>query len=83
MKNRKYLLLLLFVVAALTASSLVLWARPLSIRCPIDSQIMVFDHQVGYGNGAACWYSHIAAVPSSDGRGLVTVKHEAYVPCGD
>lgn len=71
------------VVVALTFGAVALWARPGSIKCPIDGEYMFFDRQVGYGQDAVCWYSHMAHVPNPDGQGFVTVKHEAYVPCGD
>ncbi len=71
------------VAVALTLASVALWAHPISIKCPIDGQDMFFDHQVGYGEDAYCWYSHIANVPSPDGSGMVATKHEAYVLCGD
>jgi len=85
MKNGKRFLLFLLVVAALTAGSLALWAHPVSIKCPIDGDFMTFDHQVGTGDQAVCWYSHTAYVsnPDPDGVGPVAVKHKAYTSCDD
>jgi hypothetical protein len=80
---KKHGLLFLLVVAALTLGSLALWARPGSIKCPIDGEYMFFDRQVGYGHDAVCWYSHMATVQNPGGQGVSRVKHEAYVPCGD
>jgi hypothetical protein len=42
----------------LLAAALLAWAHPYSIACPIDGKPMSFDHQVGYGDKAVCWYSH-------------------------
>jgi hypothetical protein len=53
----------LFVIAALVAMAslaTVLWARPFTISCPRDGSSMMFDHQVGIGRNAWCWYSHTA-----------------------
>lgn len=55
-------------------------AHPYTISCPIDGQAMGFDHQIGSGQEAVCWYSHRMA--AADGSGKIET-HQAYVPCGD
>lgn len=65
---------LLAALLPLTAS-----AHPITISCPVDGNPMGFDHQVGLRENAVCWYSHFGTNPNSGS----TVKHEAYVPCGD
>lgn len=74
----------LFVLAAITAlASLAtaLWARPFTINCPYDGESMTFDHQVGFGPSAVCWYKHTTLDASSYPAHRVT--HEAYVACGE
>jgi len=76
MKTAVMILLLCLVgLAALT------WAgsHPYSIKCPVDGNPMAYDHQVGYGRDAVCWYSH----RNCDGYPIHCEKHEAYIPCGD
>lgn len=70
----KKALIVLVAILAL-ASAVKLWARPFTIKCPYDGDSMMFDHQVGIGRDAYCWYSHTAY---ENGR---SVKHQAYVSC--
>lgn len=66
------------VIGALIAlASIPLWAHPFNIKCPYDGDYMSFDHQVGYGRDAYCWYSH------THFDGGKSVKHEAYISCDD
>jgi hypothetical protein len=57
---KKHGLLFLLVVAALTLGSLALWARPGSIKCPIDGEYMFFDRQ------GVSRVKHEAYVPCGD-----------------
>ena len=75
-KARIAVAFVVLVIAALTALA---WAHPFSVTCPIDGESMYFDHQVGYGANAVCWYSHYGCDPRGKGCG----KHEAYASCGD
>jgi hypothetical protein len=72
---------LVAVVILLVATALLAWAHPFSITCPVDGHSMSFDHQVGYGDKAVCWYSHdnndYTGHPERSGH------HEAYVNCND
>ena len=77
MKNTK---LPIAVVILILATGVMAWAHPYSISCPVDGLAMHFDHQVGYGANAVCWYSHQTNDTHDNGR---TVTHEAYIPCGD
>ena len=65
------------IAAVLFMFSIPLWAQPLSVNCPIDAQPMYFDHMVGWGKNAVCWYSHLQY---ENGQ---MVKHNGYVPCND
>jgi hypothetical protein len=65
-----------FVFLALASA---LWARPYTITCPYDGDSMYFDHQVGFGDQAVCWYSHRHY--DTDAGGMV--KHKAYVSCNE
>lgn len=73
----KKLLLAVFAILAL-ASAIKLWARPFTITCPYDGDSMMFDHQVGFGDRAVCWYSHEHLDTTYP---FQRVKHSAYVPC--
>lgn len=55
-------------------------SHPFTIKCPVDGQGMMFDHQVGWGKDAVCWYSHTVNDPQNVYR---MVKHDAYIPCPD
>jgi hypothetical protein len=68
--------LLLLMLITLTVIAL---AHPFNVKCPIDGQNMMFDHQVGFGKDAVCWYSHEGCDPQTGTCG----HHEAYVSCGD
>jgi len=48
------------------------WAFPTIITCPIDGDLMTFDHIVPGYEGNFCWYSHLAAHGE---------RHTAYIPC--
>lgn len=77
LKNKYvYALAVIAVIFALTSH---LMAAPFTIKCPYDGQSMYGDHRVGFGQDAVCWYSH-TVWDSEQGR---TVKHEAYISCGD
>lgn len=69
----------LMIAILIFALAILAWARPFTVACPIDGQGMMFDHQVGFGQSAVCWYSHQGYNP----RTARTEKHEAYIPCGD
>ena len=78
---KRSVLLAISVAFAILLGSLALWARPASIKCPIDGEYMFFDHQVGFGDDAVCWYTHNHT--DYDAEGAHRVRHDAYVPCGD
>lgn len=59
---------------AMLLAALILAGHPFQIQCPRDGHAMYFDHQVGFGKDAVCWYSHVI-----NGQ----VKHESYISCGD
>jgi hypothetical protein len=65
---------LLLILVALVGVAL---AHPYNIKCPRDGEYMTFDHQVGYGDDAVCWYSHEHTIPGT----FNTEHHEAYIPC--
>jgi len=71
----KRALLIALAILALVSLPDTLLAHPFSIKCPRDGQSMWFDHQVGFGRDAYCWYSHQAY---EEGE---MVKHEAYISC--
>lgn len=71
--------MLFLAVVALFFAPMNASAHPYSIMCPVDGNTMMFDHQVGYGAQAVCWYSHMGW-DSGSGR---SVKHQAYVACND
>jgi hypothetical protein len=76
MKKLKFVAIAILLVA----TALLAWAHPYSITCPIDGKSMLFDHKVGYGDQAVCWYSHTnneETIPERAGY------HEAYVNCND
>lgn len=68
---------MLFVIAILAALASAVWAMPFSITCPYDGESMSYDHQVGFGQNAVCWYSHM----HWDSQARAMVKHKAYVSC--
>ena len=68
------------LVFALFAVALA-WARPITIKCPVDNITMYFDHKVGYGDDAVCWYHHNAGYAPGDPKEYPA--HDAYTPCGD
>ncbi len=76
---KKSSLFLLLIPAILLFASLALWARPFTIKCPIDGEPMSFDHQVGFGDGAVCWYSHYGTDPETG----TSSKHQAYISCDE
>jgi hypothetical protein len=70
-----------FVLAAVLVALgvIVAFAYPFSVTCPIDGGSMYFDHQVGFGSNAVCWYSHYGTDPQTGRLG----HHEAYIGCGN
>lgn len=67
------------VLLLLSLVAIAVVAHPYTVKCPRDGNDMYFDHQVGYGKDAVCWYTHDAYEPGS----FQSVKHEAYIQCND
>jgi hypothetical protein len=79
-KKIRFVLISVALMLLLTLVAIdVVVAHPFTIKCPRDSEDMMFDHQVGYGKDAFCWYSH--NVWDNNAGGMV--KHEAYIACND
>jgi len=77
---KKALISVAWLVVGVAALTTLAGAHPATIKCPIDGGPMTFDHQVGAGKDAVCWYSHHGCDPQHP---LVCGKHEAYVNCND
>ncbi len=76
-KMIRFVLVSVAVTLLLALVAIHVAAHPYTIKCPRDANDMTFDHQVGYGKDAVCWYSHTAYENSQ------YVKHEAYIACND
>jgi hypothetical protein len=59
---RRIVAIELLILLTLTVVAM---AHPFTIKCPIDGQSMMFDHQVGFGKDAVCWYSHYGTDPKT------------------
>jgi len=79
-KMIRFVLISVAVMLLLTLVAIHVVAHPFTVKCPRDAQDMMFDHQVGYGQDAVCWYSHTVWDNDAGGR---MMKHEAYIPCND
>lgn len=77
MKKRIRFVLLSVAVMLLLMLAIQVVAHPFTVKCPRDAENMMFDHQVGYGSDAVCWYSH------TTWENGTMVKHEAYIACND
>jgi hypothetical protein len=78
-KKVRFGLVCVVVMIMLTLVAIHVMAHPWTVKCPRDGEDMTFDHQVGYGKDAVCWYSH--NVWDIEARAIV--KHEAYIACND
>jgi len=72
--------LLVLLIAVLALGSLMLWARPSTILCPLDGETMKFYQQMGSGPDAHCWYSHKVV---TNQPGVISKTHAKDIPCGD
>ena len=79
---KKSVLLPLLLAVVLGVAWVAAWAtHPGTISCPIDGQLMIFDHlvigsnQTGPGEHNVCWYKHTVFYNGE------RQTHTAYIPC--